>query len=166
MGRGAGGGAAPLCEEGKERRLNTREYRAAGGVVVEQGTGYVLLLHRPGQPDPDGRPEMRLPKGHVEPGEDDLDTARREVCEEAGLPEVDVLADLGVQLVEFDTQDYHCRRDERYFLLRLRPDAARQAPEPQFERVWLPWQAAMEKVTFEAEKEWLRRARQAWQSPA
>ncbi|MBN1658588.1 MAG: NUDIX domain-containing protein [Anaerolineae bacterium] len=144
--------------------MNTRDYRAAGGVVVDEATGHVLLLHRPGRPGPDDRAEMRLPKGHVEPGERDLDAARREVAEEAGLPQVEVLADLGEQLVEFNWQDTHYKRLERYFLLRLTLGGVRLAPEGQFERVWLPWAAAMEQVTFEAEKEWLRRAREAWQA--
>ncbi|HSJ56500.1 MAG TPA: NUDIX domain-containing protein [Anaerolineae bacterium] len=142
-----------------------KEYRAAGGIVVDETTGHVLLLHRRDRPGPGGRAEMRLPKGHVEPGERDLDTALREVAEEAGLPHVYVLADLGAQLVEFDWHDTHYRRDEHYFLLRLPPAAPRLASEPQFERVWLDWPAALEALSFEAEKEWLRRAHAAWQTP-
>jgi 8-oxo-dGTP pyrophosphatase MutT (NUDIX family) len=133
-------------------------------VVVDAATGEVLLLLRPGRMGPDGRPEVRLPKGHVEQGERALEAALREVAEEAGLAEVEPVADLGAQRVEFDLEDTHYRRDERYFLLRLPSEAARGAPEAQFERMWAPWPAALAAITFEAEREWLRRARAAWQA--
>jgi len=45
----------------------------------------VLVLVRASRAGPEGRPEVRLPKGHVEPGESREETARREVGEEAGL---------------------------------------------------------------------------------
>jgi len=142
--------------------LHTKQYRAAGGVVVDEATDHVLVLRRPGRLGPGGQPEVRLPKGHVEPGESDLTTAVREVAEEAGLPELDVVADLGEQRVEFDWQGTHYVRHERYFLLRLLRGAAQSTPEAQFERWWLPWQVAIEEVTFEVEREWLRRARATW----
>jgi hypothetical protein len=38
---------------------------------------------------------------------------------------------------------------------------AAQPPEAQFERRWLPWTQALARLTFEAEREWVRRARSA-----
>jgi hypothetical protein len=35
-------------------------------------------------------------------------------------------------------------------------------PETQFRRLWLTWQQALDWLTFEAEREWVRRARAAW----
>ncbi|MGD8398984.1 MAG: NUDIX domain-containing protein [Anaerolineae bacterium] len=144
--------------------MKHKAYRAAGGVVVDAATGQVLLLRRPARLGPDSQPEVRLPKGHVEKGERALEAALREVAEEAGLAEVEPVADLGTQRVEFDFEGSHYRRDERYFLLRLPEGAARGAPEAQFARLWASWSAALEAITFEAEREWLRRGRQAWQS--
>ena len=69
-------------------------YAAAGGVVVRP-EGEVLLLERP------SRGEVRLPKGHIDPGETPLETARREIAEEAGFRELRMLADLGWQEVRF-----------------------------------------------------------------
>jgi 8-oxo-dGTP pyrophosphatase MutT (NUDIX family) len=74
---------------------DTRRYNAAGGVVVAPGGKKILVLLRPGRRGPNGRPEMRLPKGHTEPGESDRQAAIREVREEAGLSEIHVLEDLG-----------------------------------------------------------------------
>lgn len=140
-------------------------YAAAGGVVV--GNNCVLVLDRP------SRDEIRLPKGHVEPGEDLRSTALREVCEESGHADLSVEADLGAQIVEFDYQGQHYLRTEHYFLMALENGAAGgrgRHPEPpdqgdqglvegQFRPRWLPWDEALATLTFEAEREWVRRAR-------
>lgn len=143
-------------------QLPTREYASAGGIVVAASGECVLTLLRPGRPGPDGRPEVRLPKGHVEPGESREETALREVAEEAGLLGVTILADLGRQTVEFDWAGAHVIRDESYFLMLLPPDAGTAQPEKQFERLWLTWEQARSELSFEAERDWVRRARQAW----
>ena len=54
--------------------------RSAGGVVLRriEGEVHVLLIKDPYR-------NWGLPKGHVEPGEDDLGAALREVEEETGL---------------------------------------------------------------------------------
>lgn len=64
------------------RKPELRPVRAAGGLVLRAGpTGEteVLLVHRPKYDD------WTIPKGKLDPGEDDLDAALREVEEETGL---------------------------------------------------------------------------------
>ncbi len=58
---------------------------AAGG-VVENDLGEVLVMTRKGWPD--------LPKGHIDPGESAEQAALREVMEETGLAEVEIVAPL------------------------------------------------------------------------
>jgi 8-oxo-dGTP pyrophosphatase MutT (NUDIX family) len=141
-------------------RQPIREYASAGGVVVDSAGENVLLLLRPGRLGPDGRPEVRLPKGHIEPGESRSHAALREVHEEAGLSNLEILADLGHQTVEFDWQGRHYVRDESYFLLKASDPLPTRAghPEKQFERRWLPWKEALARLTFAAEREWVERA--------
>lgn len=140
------------------RGLPIREYASAGGVVVTHSGEQVLVLLRRNRPGPDGHPEIRLPKGHIEPDEKPKQAALREVCEEAGLSQVGILASLGHQLVEFDWKGYHYARDETYFLMIVLPSTQFRKPEAQFDRLWLPWDAALEQLTFEAEREWVQRA--------
>jgi len=127
-------------------------YTAAGGVVVHGDR--VLVLCRP------GRGEVRLPKGHVEPGESPQETALREVREESGCTGLEVRADLGTQVVEFEHKGRHVVRTERYFLMTLADDqASSTGGEQQFEPIWLTWEEALATLTFEAEREWVWRAR-------
>ena len=130
-------------------------YQAAGGVVVDAHR--VLILRRP------SRDEVRLPKGHIEKGESAQETALREVAEESGYGDVEILADLGHQTVEFGYRDAHVIRDEHYFLMALygSQQAEREKKELQFIPDWLDWDEALSALTFEVEQEWVRRAREA-----
>jgi 8-oxo-dGTP pyrophosphatase MutT (NUDIX family) len=141
--------------------LPIRTYRAAGGIVVDPVSGRVLVLLRAGRTGPDGRAEVRLPKGHVETGETPRQTAIREVGEETGLPNPKTLTGLGQQTVEFEWNGYHIVRDEVYYLMVPSTGAEAGRPEKQFERLWLTWEEALARLTFEAEKEWVRRAQAA-----
>jgi 8-oxo-dGTP pyrophosphatase MutT (NUDIX family) len=129
-------------------------YTAAGGVVACDNR--VLVLRRP------SRGEVRLPKGQVEPGEDVQAAALRETREESGYADLVVRTDLGIQVVEFDYGGRHVVRTEHYFLMTLANDAdsVSSGGEKQFEPVWLTWNEALEALTFEAEREWVRRARE------
>jgi ADP-ribose pyrophosphatase YjhB (NUDIX family) len=125
---------------------DTVRYTAAGGIVVHDGR--MLVLRRP------SRGEVWLPKGHVEPGESVQAAAVRETCEESGY------ADLGTQVVEFNCAGRHVVRHERYFLMALAgySDSPTHGEE-QFEPLWLTWDEALAALTFEEEREWVRRAR-------
>ena len=140
-----------------------KQYQAAGAVVMQQGRidgldperVYVLLLDRP------DRDEVRLPKGHIDPGEDALTAALRETEEEAGFIDLDVLADLGSHPVEFDYRGDHYRRDEHYFLVALGSPSRRKRPAhdaKQFHPLWIEMDRAADMLTFAAEQEVVRAA--------
>lgn len=134
--------------------MKVDRYAAAGGVVVHNGK--VLVLHRP------ARGEMRLPKGHVELGETVQKTALRETSEESGYTGLVVMADLGTQEVTFQYGGRRILRTEHYFLMKFEdPEPCRGKGESQFQPVWLNWPKALAALTFEAEREWVRRARAA-----
>jgi 8-oxo-dGTP pyrophosphatase MutT (NUDIX family) len=135
------------------------EYSAAGGVVIQNGL--MLLLDRP------KRREVRLPKGHIEPGEAPDVTALRETGEETGLAGLEIVADLGEQVVEFDYQGNHYRRTETYYLMRQVHDQTAARPphdQEQFRPKWTPLAQAPALLTFPAEQEVARRAIAAYES--
>ena len=130
------------------------EYTAAGGVVV-RGECVLVLRRR-------SRGEVRLPKGHVEPGESLQETALRETCEESGYSGLILGRDLGEQTVEFDYKGKHHVRVEHYYVMTLEDEGVKASQgESQFEPEWLTWDEALAALTFEPEREWVRRARQA-----
>lgn len=130
------------------------QYTAAGGVVVRGDR--VLVLRWP------TRDEIRLPKGHVEPGETVREAALRETSEESGYTELEIVADLGTQHVEFKDEGRRVVRVEHFFLMSHTGEGKKvdDSGEPQFDAMWLSWNDALRMLTFPAECEWVRRARQ------
>jgi 8-oxo-dGTP pyrophosphatase MutT (NUDIX family) len=142
------------------------EYSAAGG-VVQDAAGRVLLIERVVLRNGSLVHEVRLPKGHIEPGESDEQAALREVCEETGYCSLQVVADLGDDFSHFVHNGRPVRRREHYFLMRL---AGPNRSEPTFdsphaeEALFQPrWVAdlatAEQQITFESERRFIRRAR-------
>ena len=130
-------------------------YLAAGGIVTNAEGTLLLVLVRP------ARDEIRLPKGHVDEGESATAAALREVAEETGYDDLAVIAPLGEQLVVFPWKKYRVKRTERYYLMQLRSRHQSDRPPQdveQFFPVWVTWEEALASLTFEAEKEWVRRA--------
>lgn len=138
----------------------TVTYRAAGGIVIDESGDQVLLLIRP------SRDEVRLPKGHLERNESMAEAALRETQEETGYGELEIIADLGEQLITFFFDDKRVERTEHYFLMQTRTSRREDRPhedEQQFFTIWVPWEAVEGNLTFEAEQEWARRAQKAWE---
>jgi 8-oxo-dGTP pyrophosphatase MutT (NUDIX family) len=145
--------------------VKAKYHNTAGGVVFDDA-GRVLTIVR--DIDRNGRivHEVRLPKGHIDPGETAEQAAVREVCEESGYCQLAILADLGTIQSEFDFKDKHNIRDERYFLMQLTVPE-RQAPQPTgneealFQPLWLDPAEAESQLTYESERQFMRRARTA-----
>lgn len=64
-----------------------RSTKSAGGVVINQ-QGEVLVVNQKGT-------SWSLPKGHIEEGENAIDAARREIYEESGIKNLELIKDLG-----------------------------------------------------------------------
>jgi 8-oxo-dGTP pyrophosphatase MutT (NUDIX family) len=136
-----------------------KEYRVAGGVVVRGGDALLLLNRAAG--------EMRLPKGHIEPGESRSEAARREVTEETGYSALRILADLGELPVDFQCRGKSIRRWESYFLMELASEE-KVPREPKaaekFTPMWVDASRAAKLLTFGSEVAFLRRALDAARS--
>jgi 8-oxo-dGTP pyrophosphatase MutT (NUDIX family) len=142
-----------------------QHHETAGGVVVD-AKGRFLVLERHVLREGVLRHEIRLPKGHIDPGESAEAAALREVCEESGYCACVILADLGEAFSEFQHQGRHHRRHERYFLMRLAdPEPCAPAPasseEALFTPRWLSPEAAIAHLSYASEKDFAERAR-AW----
>ena len=93
-----------------------------------------------------------LPKGHVEPGETSAQAGVRETQEEAGVSG-DLLGPVGAPL-EYDWNGK--RYQVQYFLIR----ATAEAPATDGRTIaWLPFDEAVQRLSFEDTRRLLREAR-------
>ena len=119
--------------------------RAAGGVVIRDRT--VAVVHRP------HRQDWTLPKGKLEPGEDDLAAALREVQEETGW-RVEVEGDLGT--VSYMAANGSPKTVRWYT---MRPVAEAGPPEADVDEVrWLEPDEARGLLTYDLDRTVLERA--------
>jgi 8-oxo-dGTP pyrophosphatase MutT (NUDIX family) len=80
--------AKPKPAKRKGRAGRGERETSAGGVVVRDassGGDTQVVVIVPTRRAPDGAPVLGLPKGHIDPGENALQAATREVREETGL---------------------------------------------------------------------------------
>lgn len=66
---------------------NVKQTTSAGGVVINKD-GLVLIVSQKGY-------SWSLPKGHINEGESALDAAKREIYEESGINQLELLSELG-----------------------------------------------------------------------
>lgn len=133
-----------------EAYLNVQPYaparaiRAAGGYVVrqEKDEPELLLIHRRGLWD--------LPKGKCDESESRKQCARREVGEEIGAEDIEVLLPLGHTVHGYLEKGCFCVKTTRWFLLQTAQTAFTPQAEEDITAVeWVPWQAAGERLHFE-----------------
>jgi 8-oxo-dGTP diphosphatase len=122
---------------------------AAGGVVVRSGDGgrRVAVIHRPKYMD------WSLPKGKLEPGEDWLEAALREVEEETGYR-----CEASVELPHVSYLDRKGRRKlVRYWL--MEPVDGEFQPHGEVDELrWAAREQAEELLTYPHDRELVRKA--------
>lgn len=129
----------------REKSCGAVVYRHHGG-----GLELLLIRHRFGG-------HWSFPKGHVEAGENEFDTALREVKEETGV---------SVQLregfresVEYFPKPY-IKKQVVYFLGKALGDELHRQEEEISELRWVPIDEAQRMVTFANDKNLIRRSRE------
>lgn len=137
-----------------------RIQKSAGGVIY-QGCGgqmYVALIATKGEE------RWGLPKGIVEKGEDPAQTALREVAEETGL-EGEVVDKLGYIEYWFRSPEdkvlYHKFVD--FYLLEYRSGEVGNHDWEVEQARWFPIEEAIERLSFDNEREILRKAKEGWE---
>jgi 8-oxo-dGTP diphosphatase len=121
--------------------------RAAGG-VVRRG-GLIAVVHRPQHDD------WSLPKGKLEPGEDDATAAVREVREETGRDAV-IEQDLGT--VSYEVANGR-PKTVRWYLMTASADVDDLADDVDDVR-WLAPEKLEEILTYATDRDVLARARE------
>ena len=145
--------------------METRDETSAGGLVVsgmaeavaangsvDMSQIYVALI---GRLDRRGRLLWSMPKGHVEPGEHQWDTARREVWEETGITG-EPFAELGTIDYWFVSDGVRIHKTVHHNLLRY-VDGVLNDEDPEVTEVtWVPVSELIEHLAYADERKLAR----------
>ena len=148
-----------------DHKMETRDETSAGGLVVsgmaeavaadgsvDLSRIYVALI---GRLDRRGRLLWSMPKGHVEPGEHQWDTARREVWEETGIYG-EPFEDLGLIDYWFVSDGVRIHKTVHHNLLRY-VDGVLNDEDPEVTEVaWVPVSELMEHLAYADERKLAR----------
>ena len=139
---------------GRRPEAGNRREDSAGGVVIRRtsdGTSFLLIR--------DPYHNWGLPKGHVEAGETPEAAARREVAEETGLADLELVDDVATIDWYFQDRQDRVHKFCRFFLFASPTGEARpELREGISECVWLPFEEAIERITYDNAREVLREA--------
>lgn len=127
---------------------------SSGGVVFRllEGDVHFLLIKDPYD-------NWGLPKGHLEGGETPVEAAIREVAEETGLDELNVVAQLPTIDWYFRDEGHLVHKFCHFFLLQCAAgEATPQLEEGISECIWRPLEQALATLTYANAREVLRAA--------
>ena len=117
----------------------------AGGIVFRHGEkGIEILLIQ------DAKDRWTIPKGHIEDGETAQQTARREIGEEAGLKDVDVLGWLGKIHFRYRRIDKLVLMTTQIYLVRAKGDTNKIKKEEWMNGIkWFSFHDALDAIEYE-----------------
>ena len=117
----------------------------AGGIVFRHGKeGMEILLIQ------DAKDRWTIPKGHIEDGETAVQTARREIGEEAGLTEIDMLGWLGKIHFRYRRIDKLVLMTTQIYLVRVRSSGEEIKKEEWMNGIkWFPFNEALDLIEYE-----------------
>ncbi|MDB5180748.1 MAG: hypothetical protein JWO54_508 [Candidatus Saccharibacteria bacterium] len=117
----------------------------AGGIVFRHGEkGVEILLIQ------DAKDRWTIPKGHIEEGETAQQTARREIGEEAGLSQVDILGWLGKIHFRYRRIDKLVLMTTQIYLVRAKGDTNDIQKEEWMNGIkWFNFQDALDAIEYE-----------------
>ena len=117
----------------------------AGGIVFRHGEkGIEILLIQ------DAKDRWTIPKGHIEEGETAQQTARREIGEEAGLKDVDILGWLGKIHFRYRRVDKLVLMTTQIYLVRAKGDTNAIQKEEWMNGIqWFTFHDALDAIEYE-----------------
>ncbi|MEI6228763.1 MAG: NUDIX domain-containing protein [Candidatus Saccharibacteria bacterium] len=122
-----------------------REPTSGGIIFRRDGDGGVEILLIQ-----DGKNRWTIPKGHIEPGETAQETAKREIGEEAGLKDVEILGWLGKIHFRYRRLDRLVLMTTQIYLVRALGDTdATQKEEWMNDIKWFKFQDAIDVIEYE-----------------
>lgn len=133
----------------------------------QRGKKYYLLLHY-APSEPGKRGHWEFPKGHIEDGETDRETIRREVEEETGIKDIKIIPDFKQYIKYFFRKSYGLKGEARkkapwvfklvvFFIAETNTKEIVLSDE-HVGFAWLAYEDAFKKLTFKNAKELLKKS--------
>lgn len=140
------------------KRARPAEETSAGGVVVrgEPGREQVIVIV-PRRRAQDGSQVLGLPKGHIDPGEDALEAATREVREETGVV-AERIAELGEIRYWYRREGRTIAKSVVFFLFRFLSGDVSDHDDEIVEARWTDLRAARAQLSYDGERQMIERA--------
>jgi 8-oxo-dGTP pyrophosphatase MutT (NUDIX family) len=134
----------------------------SAGIVIfrkESGKNYYLLLHYPSRQKRGAKSDYwDLPKGHIEKGETLEETAKREVKEETGINDIEMIPGFGETVKYFfNAEGKNILKFVTFFLAETKTKNVVISNEHLGYR-WLPIKEAEEKIMFKNAKNIIKKA--------
>lgn len=130
----------------EDRMIHTK---SSGGVVVND-EGKVLVVNQK-------RTSWSLPKGHIEKGEDDITAAKREIYEESGVRDLELIKKLGTynryKIGEDGSEDKSEYKEINMYLFRTNTVNSRPIDPENPEIRWLNKEKVADLLTHPKDKE-------------
>lgn len=134
--------------------------KSAGAVIFrKQGDKiYYLLLHYPGISHRAEKNYWDFPKGHIEKGEGEIDTLKREIKEETGIEDIKLINGFReVIKYFFKFQGKTILKFVSFYLTETKTKQVKISPEHMGYK-WLPYEKALNQLSFKNTKEILKKA--------
>lgn len=130
-----------------------KETKSAGGVVVNRHRE-VLIVNQKGT-------SWSFPKGHIEEGEDPITAARREIHEESGITDLELIEELGsyqrYKIDESGGEDKSELKTIIMFLFRTKQDSLKPVDPENPEAKWVERSKVTDLLTHPRDKEFFLR---------
>lgn len=134
--------------------------KSAGAIIFHKNkeVKYLLLHYPSGAKAP--KEYWDLPKGHIEKGEKEIDTVKREVREETGLENIELIEGFKEWIKYFfKLKGKTIFKTVVFYLAKTREEKVKISQE-HLGYKWLPYQQALEQLTFQNAKDILKKANQ------
>lgn len=134
--------------------------KSAGAIIFHKNkeVKYLLLHYPSGAKAP--KEYWDLPKGHIEKGEKEIDTVKREVKEETGLENIEIIRGFKEWIKYFfKFKGKMIFKIVTFYLARTKTNNVKISGE-HIDYKWLPYEEALEQLTFKNAKDILKKANQ------
>lgn len=136
---------------------STKKTFTAGGVVVNS-RGQVLVVSQRGT-------SWSLPKGHIEKGEDELQAAIREVTEESGITDLQLIRHLGsygrYKIGQNGEDDQSEFKTITFYLFKTSQNSLKPIDSDNPEARWVAKESVVELLTHPKDKEFFLTIKEA-----